>query len=717
MTQRLVWGNGTLEVEYEWSASDAPRIAAVSTPQMRLAMPPGLPLVDVLTVGDGHMAAGSRLINTVVGRQSRYVRHTESVGEGIRTLEFHLHHQPTGLRVTSRFILFDFLTVIKADVTVTNTGPGPVVLRSVPSATVYFGGGGTVRDWDVCHGLSDWLGEGRWAQEPLDGIRFPQLAESVSTCEPRGAFRVASAGTWSTGEQLPVAGVSSARLGASWAWQIEHNGPWRWEIGEDFGSGYVALSGPTDMDHQWTKILNPGESFTTVPVALALAADFTSAIGELTKYRRATRRKHADNQMMGVVFNDYMNTLNGDPSTEKLMPLIDSAADAGAEIFCIDAGWYDDNGSWWDSVGEWRPSATRFPNGLGEIIGRIRSLGMVPGLWLEPEVIGVHCPIADWLPEGAFLQRLGKRVVEHNRYHLDLRHREARDYVDGVVDRLVHEFGIGYFKLDYNINPGAGTDYCADSAGDGLLGHNRAHQEWLDGILGRHPGVILENCASGGMRADFALLSRMQLQSTSDQQEYARYAPIAASAPVAMLPEQAANWAYPQPGMTEEEIAFCLATSLLGRFYLSGHLNRMDSRSRDLVREAVSLAKELRSAIAASVPVWPLGIPGWNDKWIALGLDSGECVLATVWQREAADASHLYFPALAGRDVTVETVFPTHMRPWDVRWEPKTATLHVAPQAVEVAARVFRLIPAHNAATSPCHAPSGQITMKPRRTV
>ena len=66
-------------------------------------------------------------------------------------------------------------------------------------------------------------------------------------------------------------------------------------------------------------------------------------------------------------------------------------------------------------------------------------------------------------------------------------------------------------------------------------------------MLDRHPGLIIENCASGGMRTDYAMLSRLQLQSTSDQQDFLRYPPIAAAAPAAITPEQAAIWAYPQP--------------------------------------------------------------------------------------------------------------------------------------------------------------------------
>ena len=704
MTDRLSWGNGTLTVELEWSADAAPRFAAVSAHGLRLAMPAGLPLVDVLTVGQGHSLANDRLVHTEIGHGARYVRHQETADEsGRRELRILLRHDETGLDILAAFTLFEGLSVLRAEVTVANHGSREVVLRSVPSLAVYLGGEApdgedpayestTIREWDVHHALSDWLGEGRWITEPLNGIRFPRLEQHLTNHNPRGEFSVISTGTWSTGKHLPIAAVTSERLGAAWAWQVEHNGPWRWEIGEDTASGYIALSGPTDTDHQWTEVLHAGESFTTVPVALALATDFTAAIGELTGYRRRVRRAHPDNAAMPVVFNDYMNTLNGDPTTAKLLPLIDAAAKVGAEVFCIDAGWYDDSGDWWDTVGEWRPSTTRFPNGLGEVIDRIRDAGMVPGLWLEPEVIGVNSPMAGRLPDAAFLQRNGSRVVEHDRFHLDLRHPAAREHLDGVVDRLVADFGVGFFKLDYNINPGPGTDRDADSVGAGLLAHNRAHLDWLDGVLDRHPHLILENCGSGAMRSDFALLSRLQMQSTSDQQDFLKYPPIAASAPGAILPEQAASWAYPQPEMTQEEAAFCLATGLLGRFYVSGHLGRMDEAGLALVAEAVAVAKELRAEVTASMPFWPLGVPAWEGEWTALGLAADGGALLTVWNREpGAPDAELRLPAFAGAPLGVTTIFPQSLPEWPHHWDAETGTLRIANPSEEVGARVFRL--------------------------
>jgi alpha-galactosidase len=477
---------------------------------------------------------------------------------------------------------------------------------------------------------------------------------------------------------------------------VEHNGPWRWEVGDHVAGPYLALSGPTDLDHQFAVVLQPGDEFTTVPATLAVGSDVDGAVAALTAHRRASWRAHPDRDRRPVVFNDYMNTLMGDPTTDKLLPLVDAAADVGAEIFCIDAGWYDETGYWWDSVGEWVPSRTRFPGGIEKVLDHIRERGMVAGLWLEPEVVGVRSPVAATLPPEAFLRRFGERVREHDRYHLDLRHPAARAHLDAVVDRLVEELGVGYFKLDYNIDPGPGTDHNADSAGAGLLAHNRAQLAWVEGVLERHPALVLENCSSGAMRMDPATLARFQLQSTSDQQDPLRYPPIAAAAPLSMPPEQAANWAYPQPDMTDEQIAFTLCTSMLGRFYLSGRLDGMSDAQRALVTEAVAAHRDIAPVIARSTPSWPLGLPGWDNPWLALALDDGESMsmsmLLTMWRRPGSAAvTHLELPGLRGHDVSVEPVFPLALESWAVSWDQASARLTVEAGAADAAARTLRL--------------------------
>jgi len=242
------------------------------------------------------------------------------------------------------------------------------------------------------------------------------------------------------------------------------------------------------------------------------------------------------------------------------------------------------------------------------------------------------------------------------------------------------------------VDPATGTDRDSDSVGAGLLEHNRAHLAWLDALLDRHPSLILENCGSGAMRADYAMLSRLQLQSTSDQEDYRRYPPIAAAAPMSILPEQAASWAYPQAHMTAEEVSFCLVTGLAGRLYLSGYLNRMSSEQCAMVAAAVRVAKATREHLRDSVPLWPLGLPSWDDAAVALGLQRDQSILMTVWDRAGrGDPIELHLPQLQGRDVEAETVFPTTLPAWQHDWNPDTATLTLLPAQTGLGARQLRI--------------------------
>ena len=684
-----------IEVADDGTATLA-RLAAGGGPEAGAAQ--GLPLVDVIVAGTGRSWSGSRYAESVVGHRLRYLDHEQDADHEWRQLRIELEDPETGLRAEVFYQVLTGRGAVRSWVCLTNGGSEPVTVESVTS---FLAGGlpgslgeASVADLDVLWAENDWLAEGRWQRRALRDA-LPDLNRAAHGGDPRGRFGLTSEGSWSSGTYLPMGAVVDRHTGQAWAWQIEHNGGWHWQLGEftaHRAAGradgvYLALLGPTDSEHHWRLPLAPGASFTTVPAAIAVSDQgFEGAIAGLTACRRAARRPHEDHRRLPVIFNDYMNTLNADPTTERLLPLIAAAAQVGAEYFCIDAGWYAELGEgWWDSVGLWKPSSTRFPNGISEVLDCIRAQGMVPGLWLEPEVVGVRSPVAHQLPDEAFFARGGGRVVEHGRYHLDLRHRAAVKHLDEVIDFLVGDMGVGYLKLDYNINAGPGTETGGVSAGAGLLEHNRAYLQWLDRVLDRYPALTIENCASGGMRIDYANLSHVQLQSTSDQQDYLRYPPIAAAAPAAIAPEQAAVWAYPQPAFTDDEIAFTLCGAMLGRIHLSGHIDQMSQRQRSLVADAVRVYKAIRADVALAVPFWPLGLPGWTDSWLALGLRAPDATYVAAWRRGPLDGSPdddgaalmtLAVPQLRGVPATPEVLYPGQA-PAEVRWHAAEGELAV----------------------------------------
>jgi len=687
------WADEGLELRIEVDGEGMARLVRLAATSVGSPGVPAcdaaLPLLDVILAGEGRAWSGGRYCESEAGGRFRYAGHGErAVGGAWHELRVDLDDPVTGLRAE---VFYRIVAggALRSWVRLENRGARPVTVESVTSFLHGGLGGGPgpdeLADMDVLWAENDWMAEGRWQLRPLRHA-LPDIDRRTLGADPRGYFGVTSTGTWSSGRFLPMGAIVNRRTGHAWAWQIEHNGGWHWQVGEcarrsagrspgphgrhappgAVSGAYLALLGPGNAEHHWQATLDPGDAFTTVPASVAVSRDgFDGAAAGLTAVRRAIRRPHDDGRRLPVIFNDYMNTLMGNPTTERLLPLIAAAATAGAEYFCIDAGWYAEIGeTWWGTVGAWRPSQSRFPGGISEVLDRIREAGMVPGLWLEPEVVGVDSEVARQLPADAFFQRAGHLVVEHGRYHLDLRHPAAVKRLDQVVDFLVGELGAGYLKMDYNIAVGPGPDTGGLSAGAGLLAANRAQLDWLDAVLDRHPGLVIENCSSGGMRTDYALLSRMQLQSTSDQQEYFRYPPIAAAAPAAIAPEQAAAWAYPQPEFTDDEIAFTMASAMLGRIHLSGHLDRMSDSQRELVAEGVRVYKtSLRSAIPQSVPFWPLGLPRWDDPWIALGLRASGASHLTVWRRRprrgtGADRVTLPVPHLRRTPVTARVLYP-----------------------------------------------------------
>ena len=683
------------------------------------------PVLEVLAAGSGHWLACGKLTHTSIGKALRYVGHTtgdvavdaanpnETVPAAARPsakrLDIQLADEESGLHAVVSYEVAADAPMVRTYATITNAATTDVILESVTSFAGSFGAPAqaeptnpdTFGDWVLSEADMDWLSEGRWHATPLRRL-FPKIHEELTGWDPRGRHQVVSTGTWSTGQHAPLAVLNNTTIGLTWIFQIEHNGAWRWEIGQDTKDGYLALAGPTEESHSWYKILKPGESFVTVPASFTLATDFDAATANVAVYRRAWRFMHRDNAKPSVVFNDYMNTIYGDPTTAKELPLIKAAGEVGVEIFVIDCGWYDDTGNWWPSVGEWMPSKTRFPGkkGIVEVIDAIKDAGMIPGIWLEPEVIGVESPVAEQLPDSAFIMRNGRRVVEQQRYILDFRSKATCDYMDGVIDRIVGEYGVGYFKLDYNVSPGAGSDVNADSLGDALLEHNRAYSAWLDGVQRRYPDLVLENCSSGGMREDYAQLSRFQVQSTSDQQDWQLYPTIAAAAPMLMLPEQAASWAYPQSGMTAEQTAFNINTTFLVRFFLSGYLNRMDAAQHALVAAGIEAYKRhVQPVIGKSVPFWPLGLPEWDASVVSYGLrpadisDAGAPTLVTVWNRESHDgAVRLSMKHLRGREVAVTPVYPVEgFSEWPTNWDAEQGVLTVTLPSAEYASRTFEL--------------------------
>lgn len=624
---------------------------------------------------------GNKYIVTAPGFMLKFDSISEERDENGDVLRIVQKDGVTGAKVESVMQFYDGLSIARMYNTVTNEGNEDQTLEYISSFS-YWG-----IEKEQKEGIPEFISSddkmsmvvvhNGWQKElTVKKYRFADLG--MAQTQPHNYQRtsktieVTNTGNWSAKEYIPMGYIGNSAADSSLFFEIDHSGSWHYEIGDQNCHFYLAVSGPTEIQSHWSKNLKPGDSFTTVPVAVGVGHDdFEEAVGILTKYRRRIRRPNKDNENLPVIFNDYMNCLFGDPTTEKEFPLVDAAEKAGCEYFVIDAGWYA-KGIWWDSVGEWKESRERFPKGIRQVTDYIRSKGMIPGIWLELEVIGIHSPKLAELSDDCFFKRHGRRIYDRSRYQLDFRNPEVIAHANEVIDRVVNEYGVGYIKMDYNIEPGIGTELDADSFGEGLLAHERAYLAWLDTVFEKYPDLVIENCSSGGLRMDYALLSRLSIQSTSDQEEYDMYAQISANAATGVAPEQAAVWSYPLEQGDREETIFNMVNAMLLRIHQSGHLAQLSPERFQLVKEGIDCYKQIRKDIKNGHPYWPLGLAKAGDSWMAYGMEAPaqegaktRTFYLSVWRRGGEQKACTFLPVPAyntpdwnGADMTVKQIYP-----------------------------------------------------------
>ena len=596
-----------------------------------------------------------------------------------------------GLEAAYHMQFFNGIPAVRTWTVLTNAGIEDIGLEYV-SSFIYQGVSGNggqpyYKKTEIYVPNNSWSDEAQWNKHAATDLNLTGMETDGFNCPGFGMnrFWYGSNSSWSTCEYLPMGYAQDTETGEMYYFEIESSGQWHVEYGSGLGKRlYVALSGPTESEQGWWKNLKPGASFTTIPAAFGVVkGGISEATAALTRYRRAIRRPNTDDVKLNIVFNDYMNCLMGDPTDEKERAIIDKAAEMGCEYYCLDCGWYD-KGFWWDRVGEWKESPERFPNGLKSICEYANSKGMKMGLWLEIEVMGIACKLADTLPDDWFICRHGKRHADNKRYLLDFRNPEVRDYCRGVVDRLIRDYGVEYFKVDYNVTMGYGSDLNSDSCSDAIMEHYRCLHQWYADLFRDYPELVIENCGSGGQRMDYGMLELLSLQSTSDQTDYLHNSHIAANVASAVTPEQAGMWVYPYED-NEEHVIYNMVNGLLLRPYISGMVWKMSDTGMKRMQEGIALYKEIRSDVRDGVPFFPLGFGHIRDKALAYGIINGDVAYLAVFTPATDEAE---IPLTIEKEIAeVSVIYPKEKL---CEYSYENGVLHVKmPQ--KAAARLFRI--------------------------
>ncbi len=201
------------------------------------------------------------------------------------------------------------------------------------------------------------------------------------------------------------------------------------------------------------------------------------------------------------------------------------------EYYWLDAGWYGHEstyspsefaGDWSKYVGDWRVNPRAHPQGLKPISDAAHAAGMKFLLWVEPtramRETAWRKEHPDWF------------LGEDEPLLLNLAKPEAQQGAIELLSGLIKEHGVDLYREDFNCDP---LDYWKkndepDREGMTEIRYIEGVYAVWDALLERHPGLIIDNCSSGGRRIDLEVIGRSVVLWRSDYQGYPDHDPASA---------------------------------------------------------------------------------------------------------------------------------------------------------------------------------------------
>ncbi len=446
---------------------------------------------------------------------------------------------------------------------------------------------------DIYRLRSVWSQEGRLEVIPAEDLQLePAWDPHAVRCEKFGQV-----GSMPVNKFFPFVAVQDKRNHIFWGAQIAHPASWQIELYRKDDA--LAVSGglaDRDFGH-WMKRVESGASFTT-PEAI-VSVSHTDSIdlfsGRLTQAaQEAAVLAPEPEQELPIVFNEYCTTW-GCPSQENIMEILQAIRGKGFTYFVIDCGWYKEEGIPWDiSMGDYQVSKDLFPQGLKPVTKAIREAGMIPGIWFEIENVGSASRA--YQESEHLLKKDGKVLTSYFRRFWDMRDPWVEKYLTEKVIGTLKKYGFGYMKIDYNETIGIGCDG-AESLGEGLRQNMEASVRFMEKVKREVPGIVLENCASGGHRLEPVMMGLTSMASFSDAHECEEIPVIAANLHRSILPSQSQIWAVIRQKDSLKRITYSIANTFLGRMCISGDVTGLSQEQWGQIERGMTFYRSISPII------------------------------------------------------------------------------------------------------------------------
>lgn len=344
--------------------------------------------------------------------------------------------------------------------------------------------------------------------------------------------------------------------------------------------------------HDFLLNLKPNEEFTTPSIIAGYSnSGFETMSNNLHNFAKDNILRKG---LRPVLYNSWEATEFKVNCNEQIK-LAEKAKEIGAELFVVDDGWFGQRDSINNGLGDWYVNSEKFPEGLNPLINKVKSMDMIFGIWIEPEMVNPASQLYKDHPDWIYHFDTRESDTSRGQYVLDVTKKEVKDFIYNMIDDLLTNYDIDYIKWDAN-RPISQTNVEKDL----WYKHIMAVYDIVKTLKIKHSNVLFEACASGGGRIDYGILGIFDDFWTSDntdaydrlfiQESYSYIYPIKAMR----------AWVTDCPNFLSQRIIpmkFRYHSAMMGTLGIGCNILKFNDYDVKLSKELISEYKDIRHII------------------------------------------------------------------------------------------------------------------------
>ena len=306
-------------------------------------------------------------------------------------------------------------------------------------------------------------------------------------------------------------------LGAALCW----SGNFELRVAATDEKGFHFYAGIDPMASEY--VLEPKKVFSTPHLAYTWSNEGMGGVSRaFHRWARTCGMLHNGNATRDILLNSWEG-IYFDITEERILAMMNDIAAFGGELFVMDDGWF---GSKYQrnsddaALGDWVVDTRKLPNGLKALTDAAKERHIKFGIWIEPEATNTLSELYEQHPDWVLQERnrelkLGRGGTQ---LVLDMTNPKVQDFVFNIVDDLLTKHPeISYIKWDANASiQNCGSPYLDQIAKRSNSAYGLTANLYVDYHLGlfktleriraKYPNVVIQNCASGGGRANYGLM-------------------------------------------------------------------------------------------------------------------------------------------------------------------------------------------------------------------